>query len=1370
MKKIVLAALCVAFSCLTFAQSIVTFDDSIPGNWGASGSSSLSLNNEHLKGGSHALKWTAGSGDTLSAGSLGIASSALSSSSHFFIYSPVAGNDTLIVQFLDNSNTVQREGHMLLNYQGWREYHRNLLTDYNYGNALPAFSLNGFRIIYRPATPGASGKIWLDEMQFTGYGQARTPGPHFALDHRHFALNPEDGPAGNGLESWLHTPDIPDTAATAGELTGLTQVRSAYTRVLNAVNPTDLTAAKSYVTGCSISRNADSSITGRPLTSITIYYPDSLVLLSKYCGLLARAYVNNGDTDAQSKLLLFTEYLLDQGLAEGGRNVLLTNDYNNTTAFPVGFLEALSTYPAAMRGQVIRLLKWSHEYGKIYAATVTPGLNVDYLYLKTPYLYELACADTSANGAVRDLKSLRRFLEQNTLTGQGGRDGIKPDGTGFHHQAHYVAYMHAFNTWIDCAYDVKGTPFKVSTTAYNNMSGAVKTLFLETSKGTIFPNSDCGRTPFSSSIPVDTTHFRHLVEIGGDVLGLGSSPDPNMAAVYNYMYGVSYYGVSPAALDGYYAFNYAQLGVFRKNGWTVGMRGFTNQLFGAEIYPTENRYGRYQSYGAVEVLYSGQLTATGYKKSGTGWDWYAAPGTTTVRLSSYASLNPLPAQTAEFQGGTFAGAMAMGKDGVFGMDFRQDTTTANYTGSGLHFRKSVFAFDTLLVCLGSGIGITAGSNPVTTNLFQGLADSNATTNPSIYVGSVSPKTGTLDSTFSMSDTSIWMVNAQNTGFFVAKGNDSVRVIRGLQSTPENWDPSGSFLRQANASKAWVSHGNAPAAAHYQYVIVPGTNPTNMQTLAGQLAQGNVYTVLKQTDTLHAIRYLPSHTDAYVFFRPLSNVNIGYVKAITAPALVGARESGDTLTLTIANPDLNTVTDSVSYWHSAASSVSLTVKGSWNVAANATSATISQAGDSLTAGFTLQDGLPATLILVRQGADSSLPGVWTYPADSNWVYAIGEGARDTVSFSSTGKTAFSPGTATWDRYLANPPSGTMRAGIGSAGKPRFDLVGTPDTTLRITASSTSQVGKFSGYSIANPTPVASFFFTMSFNNSTTDSAEWSLAIGRQAAATTIFNGGSGLPTQGNSTNDSEVLGALKWQINSDNPALINFKCREKVLSGSSNYRQLDRSIFQKGGTYAMELYCNSSSQQQTYQRGVTVYTVLPHTYHVWANNMQLNYLGAAGFPGNELAADTVLNAFMIEGKNCASLVSGVQTPDNSAQLTIGHTIKVNFGVNNHSGGSSLTAKTDTISPLRLITETPGVRAKLIPNPAGDQVEVVYSTPSAGKAAICIVNMGGQVLQTKEVWMSAGDNTVPFRTAGLSPGVYTVVIWMAGSRKEVRMLKY
>jgi hypothetical protein len=55
----------------------------------------------------------------------------------------------------------------------------------------------------------------------------------------------------------------------------------------------------------------------------------------------------------------------------------------------------------------------------------------------------------------------------------------------------------------------------------------------------------------------------------------------------------------------------------------------------------------------------------------------------------------------------------------------------------------------------------------------------------------------------------------------------------------------------------------------------------MQTLAAKLDSGNVYTILGQTDSLHAVFYKPYSIISYAFFQPNSNVNIGYVKSISA---------------------------------------------------------------------------------------------------------------------------------------------------------------------------------------------------------------------------------------------------------------------------------------------------------------------------------------------------------------------------------------------------------------------------------------------------------------------------------------------------------
>jgi hypothetical protein len=203
---------------------------------------------------------------------------------------------------------------------------------------------------------------------------------------------------------------------------------------------------------------------------------------------------------------------------------------------------------------------------------------------------------------------------------------------------------------------------------------------------------------------------------------------------------------------------------------------------------------------------------------------------------------------------------------------------------------------------------------------------------------------------------------------------------------------------------------------------------------------------------------------------------------------------------------------------------------------------------------------------------------------------------------------------------------------------------------------------------------------------------------------------------------------------------------------------------------MEIYANASSRQQTYLRGITTYTVLPRTYHVWANNTQIVYNGNAGFPANEMAADSTIYAFSLDGKGSGSLIGGVQTADNSARLTVGHTLQVNYAQPNPAGGSAWAAKTITISPAILDnTDRPGVRAMLIPNPAVDQVQLFYTAPVNGKTSISIISMSGQVCQRKEVWMTSGSNYIPLSTRGLSPGLYTVIITGINGRQQLRLLK-
>ncbi|MGJ7030188.1 polysaccharide lyase family 8 super-sandwich domain-containing protein [Niabella hirudinis] len=935
-------------------QPYYGFDSGLPANFLSSGIA-LTLSGEHVKDGANSLKWAADAGAVLTAGDLGIPvtdiASRNSGSAQFFIYSSRITNDTLVFRFYDKAGIRKREGHLLLNFNGWRDYHRNYRLDYNKGKELPAFALDKMELIYRPQNPAATVVLYLDAFRFIGDTKDRYPGPQLAPDRQDFGTNYDRV---GMLVDYLTKPDLPVMPATAQERKDAYKVNAFYLQPVPAVTPENLAAAKRFVTACHIRRNPDSSITGRG--QLYLDNEDTLLQVSTYCGYLAGAVIHNADNDAKKKLLDFTEYMLDQGLAEGGRLFLNLGHYKQSLNFPLGFLTAMPLYPNEMKARVLKMLKWHIGYNRIYDSQKTDP-NTDFMHLRSDFLFKLAALAPSQDEWVRDLKCISRYLGLFVNFTQGSENGLKADGTAFHHNVHYLGYMYAMGTYADRIYSLKGTVYRLNAAAYKRVALFYKASFLQSSKGAIYANSISGRNPFSG-FPVGADKLRKLIEVGGDIMG--KPYDPELAAFYSYIFDNREYPVNKAAADGYYQFNYGQLGVQRKDNWVAAMHGFTNRLWGAEIYATQNRYGRYQSYGSLEVLYNGDTAATGYPGGkGRGWDWNMPPGTTTVHLP-FSELQAKLVRADEYNEKSFAGALALGKNGIFAIDFVEKAGN-KYSPNHLQFHKSVFSFNDILVCLGSGIQSSNTDCITATNLFQAVS---ASVNPPVYINAGRAiRDGSYSNTMATANKESWLVNGQSTGFFVPRGGGTIVVERGKQDTPVETSLTGSPRATAYFSKAYISHGQAPANAQYRFVVVPGTTPQKMERLAARFASDKVYRILCQTDSLHAVEYLPDSITSYVFFEANDRVNTGLVKRISGQALVAIKKQGRIISITINNPDLNAVDDPITKWHSAPYHVSLQLAGKWKVVDNPSGAAITNDRAAVTVNFTLKDGLPASLKLL-----------------------------------------------------------------------------------------------------------------------------------------------------------------------------------------------------------------------------------------------------------------------------------------------------------------------------------------------------------------------------------------------------------------------
>ncbi len=919
------------FSNISHAQTYNFESATIPAEWVSGTGSSLSITNDHFKEGIRSIYWESTGKSSLTVNFTAFTAST-GNSAFMQIYTPEITNDTLIVEFLYN-NSAKKTANYLLNYKGWAEFNRAYTEYASYSSS----SINAVRFTLKP-TANSTRKIYFDDVRFNQSTVAsRIPGSQWILDRLYFTTNYTQ------LDFFANTPDIPLTQPTTSELLGLNSLRNTLKRV-PASNSSILTAAKIFTTGLGITRNADGTIKGKIMdmsatalttTGVTDY-------VTKLEALAAAAL-----TDPTNNLPIFNDlldHLIDQGFAEGVSFTLKSNDYTPSRTIPSKLLNILPACTPDRKIEVLKLARWISFYGMIHESQsrYLSKLESDVIYLFTPHITAIALFQTDDAVAVREMKAVKRFLDRHTEYAPGGDDILKPDGTGFHHGTHYNNYMYSYKTWTEYMYYFKCTQYKIATDSYLRFKKAVLAVYkmatMDVNNGDtrFFANSLSGRNPYGAggvNIQFSKALFEQLIEVGNDCLG---TPDTELQAAYNYFFNSTKYSVPAKNYEGFYQFNYSPIGVYRKANWVATMRAPTTEFFGAEIYSATNRFGRYQSHGSLEIMYNGSLVTSGLPSNSTGggWDWNVVPGATTVHYTSWPEMMPNKNTIDRFDQYTktknFSGALSWGDCGVFATDFDQIDTWGGqkFTATNLVFKKSVFAFDNILISLGSNItssGTYDASMITATNLFQSISTGNLILNGSTIT---KPNTTTISTTDDN-----WLITAQGTGYFIPKGNDPIEIRYNDQTTPK--DDGSDYLTPAtssSAAKAYLNHGVKPSTKSYSFVVVPSTNTTAMQTLATQMANGggSVYQIQSQTGNLHALTYKPTNTTAYTFFGASSNLTFGIVKSATAEHLLMHRPDAQTGRQYFAatNPNLKPISDATYGWRSSSSQTTLTIKGEW----------------------------------------------------------------------------------------------------------------------------------------------------------------------------------------------------------------------------------------------------------------------------------------------------------------------------------------------------------------------------------------------------------------------------------------------------------
>ena len=620
------------------------------------------------------------------------------------------------------------------------------------------------------------------------------------------------------------------------------------------------------------------------------------------------------------------------------------------------------------------------------------GYNTDWIFniSDTIVLFGLWKTSTTDDERVQWMKAAKRYLERFLTYSDGTSDGIKPDGTGFHHWVAYDGYMYAWITLTDILSALDDTSFQIDADSYIRLRDSMYAQRMMSNDAGVIPLSMTGRNPGIKTRSTEQETLRRLAITGGKILGL-TTADPILAGYYNRAWGVEpefNYDETARFENGFFQLNHGNAGVLRKRSrrgdWLAFFKGFSDNMWGAELYVRENRYGRYQSYGAVEIIYPGDNAVGNNGYDVETWNWNYNPGTTTIVLP-WDKLHGERHRIDELQQNRFVGSLALrnkgarrgvlqqtwGRYGMFAMDFQEKANVGfggtygpNTHNDSFTFKKSNFAFKNYIVSLGSGIANDDAVNPTVTTLYQRLTSSES------GVTTVNDTDYTDDGTTIFSgDEDHWVINDYRTGFYIASGSGDLNVWKGTQQTPnENqvWPVDVSLNPVGEYTIGHLDHGTLPDNRGYEYVIVPNANPRKMRKLSHE----KPYVVYERSAARHVVNEVEDAVWGYALFEAAADMAYpgSVLKASDTSCLVMYKEvNEEKIRLSVVDPDIGFTSRGLEA--PGPRKVQLTLHGNWSLAKSHPRATLVSADNIESVfEFDIVDGLPVEIKLKQEEDD------------------------------------------------------------------------------------------------------------------------------------------------------------------------------------------------------------------------------------------------------------------------------------------------------------------------------------------------------------------------------------------------------------------
>ncbi|MFZ7130498.1 chondroitinase family polysaccharide lyase [Avibacterium avium] len=594
----------------------------------------------------------------------------------------------------------------------------------------------------------------------------------------------------------------------------------------------------------------------------------------------------------EAQFLLATRYLFDQGFVRGSSIQIVSHmGYQNREIFDAWFLMRDLLSQQGLLEQAQGAMAWFSGAGRIFEPDSSiVEANVDILNTQLQWMLKSILLLPNENQRAGLLKQFSHWLSTTVLQSQGVAGGFKPDGSMFHHSQHYTAYgKDAFTGLSPVVYAISGTPYALTQEAKKRLDDVLYKMWVYTKNGNI-PIVISGRHP-TGKFSIASSPFKWFALVGDEKTG--EKINRTFAGIYAALAHQAEFEGVPAAAEptGAWTMNYASMVVQRRHqadpklSWLAIARGFSRYLVGNESYEKNNLYGRYMSYGALEIIPE-HFNDRGYRYD--GWDWNRFPGTTTIHLpypELRAKLLQLPAAGLEemlLSTETYAGGTDLHNNSMYAMKLRGHS---KYQQESLFAKKSYFLFDNQIIALGSDIRNDDKQHATETTLFQhNVAD----LKPMFINGKPLATLGTVEELSGP----VTLADPAGNRYYVSPGQKLTVRYQEQESVDDRNDKP----TQGKFASAVLDHGIAPENGQYEYAVL----------IAPKEDEEADYQKLSHSSKLHAVRDKRSGQEGYAYFeaeqKDVGGILLGASQPLMAMAQQGNEAGKDYLELSIVNPD------------------------------------------------------------------------------------------------------------------------------------------------------------------------------------------------------------------------------------------------------------------------------------------------------------------------------------------------------------------------------------------------------------------------------------------------------------------------------------